>query len=78
MERVTRKPATLRDWRYGLMFGLAIGLALSLARAVDANLEPSLGYGWALALGTVTAGAMGGLVGAAYCWLLRPSSKGTA
>jgi hypothetical protein len=78
MEPASQKPATPRGWRFPLTAGLAIGLALPVARAVAANLEPSLGYWWALALGTVTAGAVGGLVGAVAGWLLRPASKGTA
>jgi hypothetical protein len=61
-----------------LTVGLGIGLALPVARAVGANLEPSLGYGWAFAVRLAVAGVVGGLVSAAVGWLLKPSSKGTA
>jgi hypothetical protein len=72
-----KKPPT-RDWRFPLAIGLVIGLGVPIARAVEKNLEPSLGYWGALPFSALVTGVIGVIVALVVYWLIKPGGSDRA
>ena len=76
MIETPRKQPPARDWRALLAIGLGTGLGVAVARSVTGDLEPTLGYGTALAVSLVAAGAIGGFVAWVVGRLAKPRGRG--